>query len=297
MRTETIDLSMGGVSLKTPDERFLDDPIEEVELALKSGTVSFPVEVINVDKSVTRLMFQELPIEKRRELVRVVLARADAWIREKPHAPDRPLRSFLGILRCIFELFYFSWQDRREKKRRKQQIDSSQQPGAVPGSAEQTVADSTSAANSLPQSVTPQAVLNQSVESTLSITDMGQPSGLTLNNWQRQSGITFTLPSDSVVTAATLLLDVEVSPALMEGDAELHLMLNGQPLSQHLLNKLHQAKVTYKVAVPAAMVVAHNNLSFSIKSDNDATMQCEKGASDKYWVKVLPSSHLQLEGQ
>ncbi|MFZ1871642.1 MAG: glycosyltransferase family 2 protein, partial [Chania sp.] len=127
MRTETLDLSMGGVRLKTPDERFLDDPIEEVELALKSGVVSFPVEVIDVDKSVTRLMFQELPIEKRRELVRVVLARADAWIRDKPHAPDRPLRSFLGILRCIFELFYFSWQDRRAKKqRRKNQPDVKQ---------------------------------------------------------------------------------------------------------------------------------------------------------------------------
>lgn len=129
MRTETLDLSMGGVRLKTPDERFLDDPIEEVELALKSGVVSFPVEVIDVDKSVTRLMFQELPIEKRRELVRVVLARADAWIRDKPHAPDRPLRSFLGILRCIFELFYFSWQDRRAKKKQR----NNKHPDVKPG--------------------------------------------------------------------------------------------------------------------------------------------------------------------
>jgi cellulose synthase (UDP-forming) len=116
MRTETLDLSMGGVKLKTPDERFLNDPIEEVEISLKSGAVSFPVELIDADKSVTRLMFKEMPIEKRRELVRVVLARADAWIRTKPFPQDRPLRSLLGVLRCIFELFYFSWRDRRAKK-------------------------------------------------------------------------------------------------------------------------------------------------------------------------------------
>lgn len=119
MRTETLDLSMGGVKLKTPDERFLNDPIEEVEISLKSGAVSFPVELIDADKSVTRLMFKEMPIEKRRELVRVVLARADAWIQTKPFPQDRPLRSLLGVLRCIFELFYFSWRDRRAKKQQK----------------------------------------------------------------------------------------------------------------------------------------------------------------------------------
>ena len=151
--------------------------------------------------------------------------------------------------------------------------------------------------SSTQQPAVSQAALNQLVESTLSVTDMGQPAGLTLSNWQRQSGITFTLPSDSVITSANLLLDVEVSPALMEGDTELHLMLNGQPLSQHLLNKLHKAKVTYKVPVPAAMVVVSNNLSFSIKNSNDTAMQCEKGVANKYWVKILPSSRLQMEGQ
>lgn len=176
-------------------------------------------------------------------------------------------------------------------------VDPPVQPEGVPVSGDQTAAESTPADSSAVQPVLAQAALNQSVESTISITDMGQPAGLTLSNWQPQSGITFTLPLDSVVTAANLLLDIEVSPALMEGDTELHLMLNGQPLSQHLLNKLHQAKVTYKVSIPAAMVVAHNNLSFSIKNSNDAAMLCEKGVSNKYWIKVLPTSRLQMEGQ
>ncbi|MFZ1871643.1 MAG: cellulose biosynthesis cyclic di-GMP-binding regulatory protein BcsB, partial [Chania sp.] len=176
-------------------------------------------------------------------------------------------------------------------------VDPPVQPEGVPVSGDQTAAESTPADSSAVQPALVQAALNQSVESTISITNMGQPAGLMLSNWQPESGITFTLPVDSVVTTANLLLDVEVSPALMEGDTELHLMLNGQPLSQHLLNKLHQPKVTYKVSIPAAMVVAQNNLSFSIKNSNDSALLCEKGASNKYWIKVLPTSRLQMEGQ
>ncbi|TQI79697.1 cellulose synthase subunit [Serratia fonticola] len=143
----------------------------------------------------------------------------------------------------------------------------------------------------------PAASFSQSVASTLSVTEMGQPAGLTLSNWQRNSGITFTLPGDWVVTDGSLLLDIEVSPALMETNSELHLMLNGQPLSTHRLGQLHDAKVTYQVPIPAAMIVARNNLSFSIENSSDTALLCEKGGDNKYWVKVLPTSRLQLENQ
>ncbi len=143
----------------------------------------------------------------------------------------------------------------------------------------------------------PAAAFNQSIASTLSVSEMGQPAGLMLSNWQRQSGITFTLPADWVVTDGNLLLDIEVSPAMIDTSTELHLMLNGQPLSTHRLGQLHDAKVTYQVPIPAAMIVARNNLSFSIENSGDAAILCEKGVDNKYWVKVLPTSRLQLENQ
>lgn len=143
----------------------------------------------------------------------------------------------------------------------------------------------------------PATSFNQSIASTISVTEMGQPSGLRLSNWQRQSGITFTLPADWVVTDGNLLLDIEVSPALMETNTELHLMLNGQPLSSHRLGQLHDARVTYQIPIPAAMIVARNNLSFSIENSGDAALLCEKGVDNKYWLKVLPTSRLQLENQ
>lgn len=116
VRTETLDLSMGGVKLVTPDQRYLTDHIEEVELRLQSGGVCIPVSLINADDQVIRLMFGAMPLDKRRELVRIVLARADAWI-IPPYPVDRPLRSFASIVRCVFELFYNTWKERGQKRK------------------------------------------------------------------------------------------------------------------------------------------------------------------------------------
>jgi hypothetical protein len=143
----------------------------------------------------------------------------------------------------------------------------------------------------------PPSVFNPMLVSTLSVAEMGQPAGLMLGNWQRRSGITFTLPLDSVVTDGDLVLDIEVSPDLMDTNTELRLMLNGQPLSTHRLGQLHDAKVTYQVPVPAAMIVERNNLSFNLENSSEATLLCAKGADNSYWVKVLPTTHLQLEHQ
>jgi cellulose synthase (UDP-forming) len=40
-RSHTADLSMGGCRIVAPDDRHLDDEIEEIELLLQSGAISF----------------------------------------------------------------------------------------------------------------------------------------------------------------------------------------------------------------------------------------------------------------
>ncbi|TKI07222.1 UDP-forming cellulose synthase catalytic subunit [Martelella alba] len=115
-RTETLDLSMGGVRLVAPDDRYQYDQIEEVEVLLQSGGVCIPASLVDANANALRLMFGEMPLEKRRELVRVVLARADAWI-IPPWPLDRPLHSFASIVRCIFDLFYSTWKERGQKRK------------------------------------------------------------------------------------------------------------------------------------------------------------------------------------
>lgn len=115
-RSQTADLSMGGCRIVAPDDRHLKDEIEEIELLLHSGAIALPVQTVASDESVIRLMFNDIPLARRRELVRVVLARADAWI-HPPKPQDNPFRSMLTIVRCVFDLFWLTWRSRRENRR------------------------------------------------------------------------------------------------------------------------------------------------------------------------------------
>lgn len=72
------------------------------------------------DEQAIRLQFEEIPLDRRRELVRVVLARADAWI-NPPKPQDNPFRSLLIIIRCVFDLFWLTWKSRRENRRLRQE--------------------------------------------------------------------------------------------------------------------------------------------------------------------------------
>lgn len=115
-RSQTADLSMGGCRIVAPDDRHLKDEIEEIELLLHSGAIALPVQTVASDENAIRLKFNEIPLARRRELVRVVLARADAWI-HPPKPQDNPFRSMLTIVRCVFDLFWLTWRSRRENRR------------------------------------------------------------------------------------------------------------------------------------------------------------------------------------
>jgi cellulose synthase (UDP-forming) len=115
-RTMTSDLSMGGANLDAPDNRHEHDTIEEIDLILKSGTITIPATKISGDEESIRLSFGAMPLARRRELVRVVLARADAWIQPE-YKQDNPLTSLGTIIRTVFELFWLTWRDRREKRK------------------------------------------------------------------------------------------------------------------------------------------------------------------------------------
>ncbi|ROP56305.1 cellulose synthase (UDP-forming) [Enterobacter sp. BIGb0383] len=114
-RSETADLSMGGCRITVPDARHQNDEIEEIELLLQSGAISIPVKTVGADDEHIRLMFHDIPLARRRELVRVVLARADAWI-HPPMPQDNPFRSMLTIMRSVFDLFWLTWKFRRENR-------------------------------------------------------------------------------------------------------------------------------------------------------------------------------------
>ncbi|WP_086981120.1 UDP-forming cellulose synthase catalytic subunit [Vibrio aphrogenes] len=103
-QTKTENLSMGGCSVYAPDDRHLNDPVEDVEFRLKSGLISIPVEMVSSNTDKIKFQFKEIPLARRRELVRIVLARADAWI-QPSKAQDNPIKSLVTIAACTFGAF------------------------------------------------------------------------------------------------------------------------------------------------------------------------------------------------
>ena len=144
--------------------------------------------------------------------------------------------------------------------------------------------------------VTRPVLYNALINTSITLKDMGQSNGLLLSGGQLQSGIVFTLPNDLVITNAKLSLSLKISPELASKNYSLQLMLNGQPLGAIPLNQSSDKSAIYQVDVPAAMVVSTNNLSMSITGDSNA-LQCETDQLNKFWVSILPTSSIHLEGQ
>jgi len=79
--------------------------IIQIELPVGERTTVLPARIVAWDGEVLRVAFDELTIRQQRDLVRIVLCRADAWLDWEDHPVDRPLRAMREILGSIAGLF------------------------------------------------------------------------------------------------------------------------------------------------------------------------------------------------
>ncbi len=114
LRTLSRDLSMGGMQVVNPEPGFNGEGVEAIELLLNSAAVCIPAKQVFANDESLRLQFGDMALHKRRELVRVVLARADAWL-ESPQENDSLLRSIGGVISSAGRLWGIFWRGRRNK--------------------------------------------------------------------------------------------------------------------------------------------------------------------------------------
>ncbi|MFM2478111.1 UDP-forming cellulose synthase catalytic subunit [Celerinatantimonas sp. MCCC 1A17872] len=103
--TTTVDLSMSGCCIKLEDEQHLTDPIEAIELELQSCQVELEAKTVLVAHGQAHLVFDELSTNQRRELVRIVLSRADAWVKT-PRQRQNGFKSLLVLAKCIARVYW-----------------------------------------------------------------------------------------------------------------------------------------------------------------------------------------------
>lgn len=114
---ETRELSMGGMSLNVPDGVSAPSGgVTDVELPLPRGSAFFPVRLVTDKGRVWCLQIRgELPIQQRRDLVKIIMGRADAWVRPAREA-DRAWLSLLDIATAIAHLFPFVRRRRGQRR-------------------------------------------------------------------------------------------------------------------------------------------------------------------------------------
>ena len=103
-RSRNLSTTGGMFVAPRPAQVELDDIIQ-IELPVGDRTAVLPARVVAWDGEELRVAFEQLTLRQQRDLVRVVLCRADAWLDWEEHPVDRPLRSVREILSSIGGLF------------------------------------------------------------------------------------------------------------------------------------------------------------------------------------------------
>ncbi len=103
-RSQNLSTTGGMFVVQRPGGVALGEVIQ-IELPVGDRTAVLPARVVAWDGEVLRVAFEQLTLRQQRDLVRVVLCRADAWLDWEEHPIDRPLRSVREILASIGGLF------------------------------------------------------------------------------------------------------------------------------------------------------------------------------------------------
>src|SRR5690606_26420544 len=94
----------GGVRLALPTDELFTGVVEYAEITYGDRSQIFEVKVTSATPGMLRLKFQPPGIAQRRELVRILMGRADAWLSHKSPPRDRPLRSMFTVLKTALSL-------------------------------------------------------------------------------------------------------------------------------------------------------------------------------------------------
>ncbi|MGO3275270.1 UDP-forming cellulose synthase catalytic subunit [Halomonas sp.] len=113
LSSTTQNLSMGGMQLAAVAGFSKDARIDFIEMEFDGNPILFPVHIVSRDAQQIRLRFGTLNVVQRRQLVKLVMGRADAWLQKRKLPHDQPLRSMWTVIRAVTGLFFRNWKERR----------------------------------------------------------------------------------------------------------------------------------------------------------------------------------------
>ncbi|CAA0090267.1 Cellulose synthase 1 [Zhongshania aliphaticivorans] len=289
--SELIDISMGGVRLRNRQKQVLPTAIECIELIYHKRRVVLPVTLVSSDEESFRLRFGELDTDQRRQLVSIVMGRENAWFAEQEHPSDHPLRSFVGMLRCILGLFaprLFS--NSEDERQANSQVQEQLFTRWVVPLAMLVLFSVLLLLASLPAMAdTVDADGYRARE--LALGELGGSKGLYIRGSGGRAGTQFSLPRDEVVRGARFDLLIDYFSPNDYGDT-LILSVNGVEVGRAALELQDPMPLKYSVEVNPAYLVSNNNIDLALVGSRSDDCDVAEGMVTS--VNILPTSRFLL---
>jgi cellulose synthase (UDP-forming) len=304
---ETENLSMGGVAVVLPQGVSLGEAtITHVELPCGEASEIFPVEVARRGSSNVGLHFSDMPLYQRRELVKSVLGRSDAWTPSQTAMVPLPVfHSLVLIARVILSLF-----TRRKRYPTAPTVaaiaalflafgslipgiahDARAQTSAVPAEAPAAIAPPAAVEPPPAAAPTPPALLEQAPAAqgatrklVLSLKDLGAGGPLRLIGVHGEAWLPISLRRDEVVTAAKMTLALGYSPSLIAELSHLSIFINGELTGSIQLIKERSGGVTVELPINPALFLPESKLNLQFIAHY--TRECEDPLHSTLWGVV-----------
>ncbi|WP_349617975.1 cellulose biosynthesis cyclic di-GMP-binding regulatory protein BcsB [Azotobacter salinestris] len=299
---ETLDISMGGLRvIPTQTGKPLPGRIECIEISCNGGSALFPARLVMTGDRELRLSFGPLDVDRRRELVRIVMGRADAWLPDAPKRTDRPLRSFWSVLKNALTLLRTG----RQRKDAAPTIDAkaphTQAGPTAPNSllllflcAFCLIAPPLLLAGELelpPPPASAQPTTAAGLIEVLRFAQLGIKDGTTLRGARAEVGIPFSIGRQQIVSEARLDLHIRHSDKL-PANAHLEVLLNGEAIDDLRLTAGAPLDDFVEIEVNPLLLLPHNSLNLRLRSDE---RRCESPERSLLQVAIGKDSSLSLE--
>ncbi len=304
LHTISIDMSVGGASVKLPPHRRFSIG-DEFMLAFPEtdGDAGIGARVAGVRDSELRLEFSTPTIQEQETLTRALYSRADAWITSlESMEVDRPLKSLGRVIVLSFHGFY--------------QIIRSLLPEKTPAPTRKTMPAATAlilvgllGGSGLLWGSTPPLQPADSaagggvsspdfpVNHVIKLKDMGAIHPIEFRGPHSYSSVRFILPYTMVPHQSTLTLQYSFDPALDVRATSLKVSLNGTmvaAISPKSAQNWPGQMDEIKIAVPENQLVRSNILSFEFTGSG--LMMREDQARTSILVRVFPESSIEVNG-
>ncbi len=273
VHTVSIDMSVGGASIKMPSTRQFSVG-DEFRLAFPdyAGDAEIGAKVVGMMTAELRLEFSAPTIQEQETLTRALYSRADAWLTSiETKEADQPLRSLGRVVVLSFHGFYqvirslFPEKSTVVKRKTLPVTTAMILLGLVAGNlslygeALPPQIGTAAGSDAGRESSSPDAVMQQ----VIGLKDMGVAREIQLRGPHSYYSLRFTLPNTLVPRQATLKLRYQFDPTLDIHAALIKVSLNGSALAS-LSPKVPEnaTGAETEIDVPPTQLVRNNSLTF-----------------------------------